>query len=371
MAGGGRDELAPGVARERGWGRTLVAYAAAIAVGAAAAWAPPAQPLAALVGVLVPVRDVLLLAVPALAACALVGWWAGGRLTLAVAWTAVAVLLVAWPGPSAASAAYQSAARGWALLLAAAFGAACVVAGPSRPFIGRAMSAVAVAFVVGTASMVVAGRRPAEVSGVAQAEYARRVDRALAVWRRHARGPAWRRVADGALAERAAAVADRVAQLPPAAVRAMPALLALESVAALALAWSLYHRLARVRLGPPLARLAEFRFNDQLVWGVVAGATLVALPSFAEYRPLGLNLLVFFGALYALRGLGVLRWWADRRVVHVGAAAVVLAAVLLVPLVGVTAPALLLGAAALALGLGDTVAGWRARARPEPAAGSR
>jgi hypothetical protein len=230
---------------------------------------------------------------------------------------------------------------------------------------------VAVAFVVGTASMVVAAARRPRSAASPQAEYARRVDRALAVWRRHARGPAWRRVADGALAERAAAAADRVAQLPPAAVRAMPALLALESVAALALAWALYHRLARVRLGPPLARLAEFRFNDQLVWGVVAGATLVALPSFAEYRPLGLNLLVFFGALYALRGLGVLRWWADRRMVNVGAAAVVLAALLLVPVVGVTAPARCSAPPALALGLGDTVAGGgRGRGGPRRAGSS-
>jgi hypothetical protein len=49
----------------------------------------------------------------------------------------------------------------------------------------------------------------------------------------------------------------------------------------------------------------------------------------------------------------------------VGAAAVVLAAVLLVPLVGVLPLAALL-AAALALGLGDTVGGWRARPRVAP-----
>jgi hypothetical protein len=194
------------------------------------------------------------------------------------------------------------------------------------------------------------------------------VERSLAAWRRHARGPAWRRDTDVALASRAAGAVDRLSALPRPAVVVMPALLGLESLAALALAWSLYHRLARVRLGPLLAPLAEFRFNDQLVWGVVAGATLVALPSLGEFRALGLNVLLFFGALYALRGLGVLRWWADGWLAGLGAAGVVLAALLLIPVVGVLLPAALLGVAALALGLGDTLAGWRARSRP-PAAG--
>jgi hypothetical protein len=38
-----------------------------------------------------------------------------------------------------------------------------------------------------------------------------------------------------------------------------------------------------------------------------------------------------------------------------------------VPVVGFVLPTALLGAAALALGLGDTVAGWRARPRPHAA----
>src|SRR3712207_8406043 len=35
-------------------------------------------------------------------------------------------------------------------------------------------------------------------------------------------------------------------------------------------------RVSRARIGPPLAPLREFRFNDQLVWGLVAGITAVA-----------------------------------------------------------------------------------------------
>jgi hypothetical protein len=124
---------------------------------------------------------------------------------------------------------------------------------------------------------------------------------------------------------------------------------------------------ARARVGLPLAPLAAFRFNDQLVWGAVVGATLVAVPSAAPYRLLGFNLLVFFGALYALRGLGVLTWWAAGWRARLGALGAVAGAALLVPLVGVTLPLAALAAAALALGLGDTVGGWRSRPRAVPA----
>lgn len=352
--------------RERGWGRTLAAFAAALAVAAAAAWPAAVAPAAAVARVLAPVQETMLLVVPAVAACALVGWWAGGRLALAAVWLALAAFVLAQPVPEH-MAGYAGLARGWALVLAGAFGGACVLAGPRRGFVGRGLAAVGVAFAVAAGAMAVGGRAPAEVAGVVRAEYARRVEGSLATWRRHAAAPAWRRSAGGEAA-RAADAVEALAALPAPAARVAPALLGLESLAALALAWSLYHRLGRARLGAPLARLSEFRFNDQLVWGVVAGATFVALPSLADYRPAGLNLLVFFGALYALRGLGVLWWWSAGWRVRLGAAGAVLGAALLVPLVGLTIPAALLGAAALALGLGDTVGGWRPR-RPAAAAG--
>jgi hypothetical protein len=361
-----RDVSGSAAARERGWGRTLVALAVALLVSVSAAWPAAAQPLAALVRVLVPLQEVVLLVVPAVAACALVGWWAGGRFGLVVLWVALAIYVLAQPVPGR-GAEYAAVARGWALLLAGAFGAVSLLGGTERPFVGRALAAVGATFVLGTAGLVVAGRRPVEVTRVVRAEYERRVDRSLGTWRRHANGPAWRRGTDVALAARATGAVDGLAALPAPAARVMPALLGLESITALALAWSLYHRLTRARIGPPLAPLADFRFNDQLVWGVVAGATLVALPSLVEFRPLGLNVLLFFGALYALRGLGVLRWWADGWLAGVGAAGVVLVALLLVPVVGLLLPAALLGAAALALGLGDTVAGWRARPGPSTA----
>src|SRR5439155_4555590 len=85
--------------------------------------------------------------------------------------------------------------------------------------------------------------------------------------------------------------------------RFFPSLLALESIAAVAIAWAIYHRLSRARLGPPLGLLRDFRFNDQLVWGLIVGLTIFFVPTLSAMRIVGRNLLVFFGALYALRGL--------------------------------------------------------------------
>ena len=133
-----------------------------------------------------------------------------------------------------------------------------------------------------------------------------------------------------------------------------PAMLALESLAALGLAWALYHRIGRSRLGPPLGALKDFRFNDQLVWGLIAGLVMVVVPPLAQLRAVGANLLVFFGALYALRGLGVVMWFlAPGRFVL---ALLIGFAVLFWHVIGVLA---------LGLGAGDTWLDWRRRVRPK------
>ena len=51
---------------ERGWGKLLIAVVAFLLI--------PAQ-----LGALLPIDQAMVLLVPAIAACALVGWWAGGR----------------------------------------------------------------------------------------------------------------------------------------------------------------------------------------------------------------------------------------------------------------------------------------------------
>ena len=137
------------------------------------------------------------------------------------------------------------------------------------------------------------------------------------------------------------------------ASRLLPAFLALESILALAAAWSLFHRVSRARLGPPLGRLRDFRFSDQLVWGLILGIIATLFPSLAGLRTVGYNLLVFFGAVYALRGLGVLTWFLSPG--RLGTAMLIGIGVMAWPL---------LGAFALGLGLGDTWIDWRSRARP-------
>jgi hypothetical protein len=137
-----------------------------------------------------------------------------------------------------------------------------------------------------------------------------------------------------------------------------PSLLLLESLIALALAWATFHRLSRTRLGAPLGRLRDFRFNDQLVWGLIVGLAVVFVPALDFLGGAGRNLLVFFGALYAVRGLGVLSWFFAP-----GALAVTVVAglaMLFWPAVAVLG-FMLLALAAFGLGLGDTWADWRRR----------
>ena len=123
-------------------------------------------------------------------------------------------------------------------------------------------------------------------------------------------------------------------------------LLALQTLAALALGWAIFQRLSRVRVGPPLGALRGFRFNDQLVWGLAVGLTILLLPAFAEAQAIGLNLVVFFAMLYFVRGLGVLAW------VSKGGLFVILAVVL-----ALFPPVL------SAVGLSDTWLDWRSRAK--------
>jgi hypothetical protein len=157
---------------------------------------------------------------------------------------------------------------------------------------------------------------------------------------------------------------EELATLSKAGRAIFPALLALESLAALALAWATYHRLSRTRLGAPLRPLRDFRFNDQLVWGLIVGLTIILVPTLTTLRGTGKNLLVFFGALYAMRGFGVLTWFMAPG--SLGITIAVGCLLLFTPVLNAFAMVafLMLGVAALALGLGDTWADWRRRARP-------
>jgi hypothetical protein len=341
---------------ERGWWRLLLALAAFLLV--------PALPQ---FKAILPVEHTMILLVPALAACCLVGWWAGGRLFLAVIWVGLAVL-VAVQTPAAPSV-YYNLARGWSLLLAGAFGLVCLF-GARRPFFPRALTALTVALGLAFAMTAFGPVSGAQVREAVSAEFSRRNAETMAMIRQVLSvysGP-WQEVVSR-VPRAAEAPQDTERQLrilSAAGTKVFPALLALESLAALALAWATYHRLGRTRLGARLAALRDFRFNDQLVWGLIVGLTIVFLPTLSAFRAVGSNLLVFFGALYALRGLGVLTWFLAPGALLGG---LVVGLAMLLPIWPIFNAVAVLGfmlllIAALGLGLGDTWADWRRRQRP-------
>jgi len=88
-------------------------------------------------------------------------------------------------------------------------------------------------------------------------------------------------------------------------VSVFPALVAIESMAALAVTWWLYQRLAYGKdrgLGP----IGRFGFSDHLVWVMVVGMLMVVLRTGEAVTRIGANLAVFMSALYAARGFGVI-----------------------------------------------------------------
>jgi hypothetical protein len=308
-------------------------------------------PVAPPLNVLAPIDQTLVLLVPAVAACAIVGWKAGGRAALAIVWLVFAAWVLLQPAGSPGTP-YDQMARGWAILLAASFGLVSLWSS-TIPFFVRALTAVGIAMAVGFMIALSSPSGIARFQHAASSELTKRVSTTTERIETGRDTPQWRDLArkapsldpmydDGEAMMRA--IPDRAAGL-------LPALLALESLAALALGWGIYQRLSSVKIGPPLSPLTEFRFSDQLVWGVAVGATLCLLPTFADGRTAGFNLLTFFGVLYLLRGVGVLAWIAQGRYLILGILS-------LFPPFG-----MMLGVMALALGLGDTWLDLRRRAR--------
>lgn len=339
--------------RERGWRRLVFALAGAVAVSTVSAWPPSLSLVAVVVHWLLPVEPVGLLVAAGIAACAVAAWSRGGRLLPVLLSVAVLVL---WLRAASAPDAIGRFAVGWSLLLTATFGW-WAVASPERPFLSRGLAAVAAAGVVAMGvlglSAVGASDSVARLGGAYEQEFVRHRTEGVAAWRARLVSPAWESVSAQVpsvrgLAERAATGMATLS--PPTAI--LPALIVLESLAALALAWATWHRVARARLGPPLSALSAFRFHDQLVWGVVAGATLSLLPTLSAWRDVGVNVMVVFGALHALRGLGVVVWYIPDR----WALVPLLLLLVSIPLLGPVLVLATVAVLALGLGLGDT---WR------------
>ena len=345
-------EVLPTVEPRRGWKKLILALIALFFV--------PAFALRAML----PIDETMLLFVPAMAACSLVGWWAGGRASAALLWVGLAVA-VAGPRDSSSDV-FSTLVHGWTLLVAGAFGLTCLLGG-RRPFFTKALLALVAAFAVALLMSLFGPVTLSRASQAVAAEFVRRNDEALAVLNTTISQNAtqWREMTTKfpSLATFPADAAKNLSTLSAAGRLAFPALLSLESLAALALAWATYHRLSRRRLAAPLAPLREFRFSDQLVWGLIIGLVILLFPNLANLRGFGLNLVVFFGALYAVRGLAVLAWFMKPGALAVSF--VVGFVMLLAPFLSVFAVLgfLMLGVTALGLGVGDTWADWRGRAR--------
>lgn len=309
-------------------------------------------PLVPQLRLIVPIERTIVLIGPLMAACALLAWRRGARPLLLLAWGFLAVWLV-W-GPKVSQAPYETLSRGWTLIFAASFTLVAVVR-PRLGFFSTALSTTAVSFSAAALLLSLTAGGWERVQRSANDEANRRLGDIAARHDARMQSPEWEEIVQR-FPSASDVMQQTTLQLPRLAALSFPvapALLALESLAMLALTWALFQRSSRTPIGEPLAMLGSFRFNDLLIWGVVAGITLFLLPGTADVRSLGMNLMVFFGALYALRGLGVLSG-----VIAPGRrtpALLVVAVVLAWPVFGVFA---------LGLGLADTWIDWRGRIRP-------
>jgi hypothetical protein len=358
--------------RKRSWWRLALGLVPFLAV-----------PLVPQLRVIFPIEQTLILVAGALAACMVVGWTAGGKLSHAMIWLAVAGALLAWPSLSsvahsaslertlAASAGtgYWSLARGWTLLVAASFGIVGLFTA-GQPFIARALATLAVSTGVGFILILLSPGGPTRIHGTMAVEYTRRNAESIAQIHEGAATAPWKdQVNNSPTLQRLNEMTEQnLLAIPQWSSILVPAILALETLAALALAWALYHRLSPVPLGSPLGRLQEFRFNDQLVWGVAVGASIYLLPAFAEAKNAGLNIFAFFGSLYVLRGLGILGWMSRGRKGRLIVALVssfFFAVVLADSLGFLISPIFPIALLAFALGLGDTWLDWRTLLQPK------
>lgn len=328
--------------REQGWRGPIFALLLLLVL--------PATPL---LRIILPIEQAILLLVPMMSVLAVAGWRAGGRWTLALVWGVLAIWVLWQPGSPASD--FSLLARGWAAILAATFGA-LTVGDVGERFLPRALMAIAASLALLALVAVIASGGAAGAMEVFNGEIARRAAVSAEQWRLMTSTAEWHELVTQRpnVQVLASGVDGQLAAAPSAARLLYPSLLALESLAAMALAWSVYHRVGRARVGPPLARLRDLRFDDALVWGIIAGMLILVLPVAGTVRGLGVNLIVFFGALYALRGLGVILWFlAPGRWLKV---VLLLFTFFFWHVVGMVA---------VAIGIGDTWFDWRRRLRPK------
>lgn len=362
MTATGANPTIDGAPRERGWRWLVLALVVAVAISLVARWPASLALPAVAIRLLIPIQPFGLLVLMALLGCTVASWARGGAFASAL--LAVVLLGVVLRRESGNPTTLHAFSIGWSVLLAAAFGWVNLVH-VRRGFLSRALSAIMLAGGITVLVLSFTGAGIAngvrQIGSVFEQELDRRRGEALSQWETRRAEPSW--TALGVRAPSVVRSADAVAQwmaTVPTPVSAVPALILFESLGALAMAWALWHRLARTRLGPPLSQVSQFRFNDQLVWGLLVGITLVLVPSVREWRGLGVNLLLVFGALYALRGVGVLVWFIPDRWAWLPLVLLLVC----IPLLGPVQVLATVAVLALGLGLGDTWRDFRRSAQP-------
>lgn len=231
--------------------------------------------------------------------------------------------------------------RGWALMLGAVF-LAVVTLRPGAAFMARGMVAVAASALLGAAILLGSGAW-------------NRVEWALEHRFREA-AALWTAMLDNAGDPSLANAGETLRRVADLEVMLYPAMLALASLAALAVAWWAYRRLID-QSGEALSPMREFSFADHLVWVLIAGAILLVLPLGDVAARMGANLATFMAALYVLRGAAIVI--ALTGASGVGVFLLGVMAVLLLPLVA---------SAALVIGLSDTWLDLRRRGSSDDAA---
>lgn len=218
----------------------------------------------------------------------MVGWPEGRGAKWVVAGVALWVVaaLLSMGGLSALS-------RGWGLMLGATY-LLFTLARPTWTVISRALAAVGVTLGAGALGLLISGRA-AELERMVRSHFDTIAEISLANLQTRIPEAGW-----------LAGLQSTTAQLASLQADIFPALLALQSIAALALASWWIRRIGRSNSHAfALHRLRDFRFNDQLIWVLISALALLLLPLGEVADRIAINGLVFMVALYALRGLAV------------------------------------------------------------------
>lgn len=232
--------------------------------------------------------------------------------------------------------------RGWAVLIAGAFVTASLL-WPHRSFLVRGLAAIVMgsAF-VGLTVLVLRGWN--EIEWMIADRVQESVSASLQMLAALSDGEV-----DARLRETLAATARLQGII-------FPALVGLSSLASLGVAWWMHARVSTPQ-GRGLGPLKDFRFPNGLIWVFITGLGLVLMAEWSTgWGRLGSNLVAFMGALYVLRGAGVLLFLSGGMGVAMG---VLLAIGLLL-----ATPVLAVGAVgAMLIGVGDSWFDLRGRIR--------